>query len=183
MFSINWGEHRWALFFCAVSILGHFVMDTTRLYYTGVLGMKRFVLITAQPTIATGNIALTTTFISLTSSIIYVGEPHVSALGRCSDQRTFSVERAFLCVFACIIEDQLFKFADQGSMGVIVSSNPYRSRLANFTVTCLLYIGEVAPQAIRSPALMMFQFMQSCSQLVGSGITQGTESNLLDCLI
>ncbi len=48
--------------------------------------------------------------------------------------------------------------------------------IGQFTVTCLLYIGEVAPQSIRGPALMMFQFMQSCSQLVGSGITQGTES-------
>ena len=44
-----------------------------------------------------------------------------------------------------------------------------------FTVTSLLYIGEVAPLHIRGPALMMFQFIQSISQLIAAGITQGTE--------
>jgi len=43
------------------------------------------------------------------------------------------------------------------------------------TVTSLLYIGEVAPLHIRGPALMMFQFIQSISQLIAAGITQGTE--------
>lgn len=37
-------------------------------------------------------------------------------------------------------------------------------------------IGEVAPMEIRSPALYMYQFLQSCSQLVASGLTQGTNS-------
>ena len=45
-----------------------------------------------------------------------------------------------------------------------------------FTVTSLLYIGEVAPAAVRGPALMMYQFLQSCSQLVASGMAQGTQS-------
>jgi MFS family permease len=47
--------------------------------------------------------------------------------------------------------------------------------VGQFTVTSLLYIGEVAPVAVRGPALMMFQFLQSCSQLVASGLNQGTE--------
>jgi hypothetical protein len=37
-------------------------------------------------------------------------------------------------------------------------------------------MGEVAPIEIRSPALYMYQFLQSCSQLVASGMTQGTNS-------
>lgn len=35
-------------------------------------------------------------------------------------------------------------------------------------------MGEIAPIEIRSPALYMYQFIQSCSQLVASGTTQGT---------
>lgn len=38
----------------------------------------------------------------------------------------------------------------------------------------LFSMGEVAPIEIRSPALYMYQFIQSCSQLVASGTTQGT---------
>lgn len=37
-------------------------------------------------------------------------------------------------------------------------------------------MGEVAPMEIRSPALYMYQFLQSCSQLVASGVTQGSNS-------
>lgn len=37
-------------------------------------------------------------------------------------------------------------------------------------------MGEVAPLEVRSPALYMYQFLQSCSQLVASGVTQGTNS-------
>jgi hypothetical protein len=40
----------------------------------------------------------------------------------------------------------------------------------------LIYVGEVASAEFRGPALMMFQFMQSSSQLVVSCIDQGTES-------
>lgn len=49
--------------------------------------------------------------------------------------------------------------------------------VGQFTVTSLLYIGEVAPTKLRGPALMMFQFLQSISQLVASGINQGMETN------
>lgn len=37
-------------------------------------------------------------------------------------------------------------------------------------------MGEVAPVEIRSPALYMYQFLQSCSQLVAAGLTQGTNT-------
>ncbi len=73
-FGINWGQHRWAIFFCAVSSLGALCYGYDQIYYTGVLGMKRFVLDYGTTHDKDGNIALTTTFISLTASIIYVGE-------------------------------------------------------------------------------------------------------------
>lgn len=37
-------------------------------------------------------------------------------------------------------------------------------------------MGEVAPLEVRSPALYMYQFLQSCSQLVAAGMTQGTNT-------
>jgi len=91
-----------SLLFVQFPVLGHFVMDTTRYNITGVLGMKRFVLDYGTTHDSDGNIALTTTFISLTSSIIYVGEL-LGALGRCSDQRLFRRKGVFLCASACII--------------------------------------------------------------------------------
>ena len=74
MFGINWGQHRWAVLYCAVSSLGALCYGYDQIYYTGVLGMKRFVADYGTTHDSEGNVALTTTFISLTSSIIYVGE-------------------------------------------------------------------------------------------------------------
>lgn len=39
-----------------------------------------------------------------------------------------------------------------------------------------LSMGEVAPMETRGPALYMYQFLQSCSELVASGVTQGCNS-------
>ena len=176
MFNINWGQHRWAIFFCAVSTLGALCYGYDQIYYTGVLGMKRFVHDYGTTHDKHGNIALTTTFISLTASIIYVGEL-LGALFAAPINDSFGRKGVFLCASTCIIAGAITQVADHGSMGVIVLGRIFIGLgIGQFTVTCLLYIGEVSPLAIRGPALMMFQFMQSCSQLVGSGITQGTET-------
>lgn len=176
MFGINWAQHRWAVFFCAVSSLGALCYGYDQIYYTGVLGMKRFVADYGTTRDSEGNVALTTTFISLTSSIIYVGEL-LGALAAASINDHFGRKGVFLCASVCIIAGAIAQVADRGSMGVIVLGRILIGLgIGEFTVTCLLYIGEVAPQAVRGPALMMFQFMQSCSQLVGSVITKGTES-------
>jgi sugar porter (SP) family MFS transporter len=176
VFSVDWSAHRWAIFFCAVSSLGALCYGYDQIYYTGVLGMKRFIHDYGTTRDSKGAIALTTTFISLTSSIIYVGEA-LGALIAAPINEFFGRKGVFFCASWCIIAGAITQCADQGSMGVIVLGRILIGLgIGQFTVTCLLYIGEVAPQAIRGPALMMFQFMQSCSQLVGSGITQGTES-------
>ncbi len=75
MLNINFRENKWAIFFCGVSTLGALCYGYDQIYYTGVLGMRRFVDdygTTTDPD--TGKIALTTSFLSLTASIIYVGE-------------------------------------------------------------------------------------------------------------
>ena len=137
--------------------------------------MKRFVHDYGTTHDKDGSVALTTTFISLTSSIIYVGELF-GALFAAPINDFFGRKGVFLCASICIIAGAITQVADQSSMGVICLGRILIGLgIGQFTVTCLLYIGEVAPQSIRGPALMMFQFMQSCSQLVGSGITQGTE--------
>lgn len=89
----------------------------------------------------------------------------------------FGRKAVFYCASTCIIAGAIVQLTSHGIEGLIILGRILIGLgIGQFTVTSLLYIGEVAPLAIRGPALMMFQFMQSCSQLVGSGITQGTES-------
>lgn len=176
LFNIDFRSQTWAIIYCGVSSLGALCYGYDQIYYTGVLGMGPFVRDYGTTTDADGNTALTTSFMSLTASIIYVGEL-VGAIMAAPINDYWGRKAVFYCASLCIVAGALVQLLAHGLEGLIVLGRILIGLgIGQFTVTCLLYIGEVAPLAIRGPALMMFQFMQSCSQLVGSGITQGTES-------
>lgn len=176
LFNIDFKSQKWAIIYCGVSSLGALCYGYDQIYYTGILGMSPFIRDYGTTTDADGNAALTTSFMSLTASIIYVGEL-VGAIMAAPINDYFGRKAVFYSASACIIAGAIVQLLAHGIMGLVVLGRILIGLgIGQFTVTCLLYIGEVAPTAIRGPALMMFQFMQSCSQLVGSGITQGTES-------
>ena len=176
LFNIDFRSQRWALFYCGVSTFGALCYGYDQIYYTGLLGMRPFINEYGTTTDSDGATALTTSFTSLTASIIYVGEL-LGALFAAPINDHFGRKAVFYCASLCIIAGAVVQLASHGIEGLIILGRILIGLgIGQFTVTCLLYIGEVARLAIRGPALMMFQFMQSCSQLVGSGITQGTES-------
>ena len=86
-----------------------------------------------------------------------------------------TLEMTVACI--CVLGGGIAQVADTHFEGVIVLGRLLIGLgVGMFTVTSLLYIGEVAPPMFRGPALMMYQFLQSCSQLVASGMAQGTQS-------
>ncbi|KAE9575476.1 Hexose transporter HXT13 [Colletotrichum fructicola] len=176
MFNIDWRSNAWALAYCGVSTFGALCYGYDQIYYTGLLGMRPFIDDYGTATDSKGLKALTTSFMSLTASIIYVGEL-VGALLAAPVNDRWGRKAVFYFASSCIIAGAIVQLTARGIEGLIILGRILIGLgVGQFTVTCLLYIGEVAPLAIRGPALMMFQFMQSCSQLVGSGITQGTEA-------
>jgi len=119
MFGINWCEHRWAIFLCAVSGLSTLCYGYDQIYYTGVLGTKRFVADYGTTHDLDGHVALTTTFISLTSSIIYVGGL-LGALVAAPINDHFGRKGVFLYASVCIIGGAIAQVTDRGSIGVII---------------------------------------------------------------
>ncbi|KFA50077.1 hypothetical protein S40293_08609 [Stachybotrys chartarum IBT 40293] len=175
LFNITFNAHKWAIFYCGVSTLGALCYGYDQIYYTGLLGMRPYIEAYGGTTDDQGHKALTTSFVSLTASIIYVGEL-LGALAAAPINNRWGRKAVFYCASCCIIAGAIVQITASGISGLIILGRILIGLgVGQFTVTCLLYIGEVAPTAIRGPALMMFQFMQSCSQLVGSGVTQGTE--------
>jgi len=169
-------KYKWALFFCTVSTFGALCYGYDQIYYTGLQGMRPFIDNYGTTRNHQGHVALTTTFISLTASIIYVGEL-LGALISAPINEYFGRKGVFYCASCCIIAGAIVQAADKATMGLIILGRILIGLgVGQFTTTSVLYIGELAPEAVRGPALMTFQLMQSCSQLVGSGITQGTES-------
>jgi sugar porter (SP) family MFS transporter len=176
MVKTNFKAYRWAIFCCAVSSLGALCYGYDNTYYTGILGMQTFKNDYGYVDSTTGRKVLATDFTALTTSIIYVGDLLGALLAAPVNDR-WGRKAVFLFASISIIAGGVAQVADTGIEGIIILGRILMGTgIGNFTVTSLLYIGEIAPREVRGPALMMFQFMQSCSQLVASGIDQGTDS-------
>ncbi|KAL4970998.1 general substrate transporter [Aspergillus stella-maris] len=173
--NVDWKANRLAIAYCLVAAIGALCYGYDTIYYTGIQGMPWFAKDYGQQD-ADGSYSLGTTFLSLSASIIYVGEL-VGALIAAPINEALGRRAVFLSASLCIIAGAIVQACSFGSHPVFyVGRVLIGLGVGQFTATCLIYIGEVAPSAIRGPALMCFQFMQSISQLVGACVNQGTQS-------
>ncbi|WYZ44975.1 hypothetical protein EsH8_VIII_000291 [Colletotrichum jinshuiense] len=123
-----------------------------------------------------GLLTLPSSFQSLTASAIYIGDL-LGAIIAAPVNDGWGRKATFWLASFCILIGGICQVADtiNHEAIIIVGRILIGVGVGQFTVTSLLYIGEVAPSGIRGPALMCFQFLQSWSQLIASGINQGTE--------
>ncbi|PYH92416.1 general substrate transporter [Aspergillus ellipticus CBS 707.79] len=174
-FDIEFGRNRWALIYCSISAIGALVFGYDNTYYSGILGMQQFANDYGDH-YSDGEKALATSFTSLTTSSIYIGDMLGALIAGPLNDR-FGRKTVLWIAPLFVLAGGITQVADTDIEGMIVLGRILIGLgVGNFTVTSLLYIGEVAPLEIRSPALYMYQFLQSCSQLVASGLTQGTNS-------
>ncbi|OJI95882.1 hypothetical protein ASPVEDRAFT_35189 [Aspergillus versicolor CBS 583.65] len=172
---LNFSHYKWAFAYCAVSALGALVFGYDNTYYSGILGMQEFKNDYGTRVID-GKKALATDFTSLTTSSIYIGDM-LGALSSGVLNDRFGRKAVLLIAAFFVLVGGIAQVVDTHFEAVIsVGRILIGIGVGNFTVTSLLYIGEVAPVEVRSPALYLFQFLQSCSQLVAAGLTQGTNS-------
>jgi sugar porter (SP) family MFS transporter len=173
-FNIDWKSHRRAIAYCLVAAIGALCYGYDTIYYTGIQGMVWFAKDYGEKT-AEDSYELATTFLSVSASIIYVGE-FVGAFLAAPINDFFGRRAVFLTASLCIVAGAIVQVCSFGSAPVFyVGRVLVGLGIGQFTATCLMYIGEVAPSAIRGPALMCFQFMQSVSQLVGACVNEGTK--------
>ncbi|KAI9154722.1 putative glucose transporter rco-3 [Paramyrothecium foliicola] len=170
--NIDWKKNRWAIFYCSISAIGALCYGYDNTYYNGVLAMQEFKNDYGTRVDENGLKALTSSFQSLTASSIYIGDLFGALLASPINDR-WGRKMVFWVASICILLGGIAQVADTNHEGVIVAGRIVMGLgVGQFTVTTLLYIGEVAPSEIRGPALMMFQL----SQLVASAISQGTEN-------
>ncbi|KAE8141266.1 general substrate transporter [Aspergillus pseudotamarii] len=169
-------NHGLALLYCGVSSIGALVYGYDNTYYNGVLAMQQFKNDYGTEIDANGDRALSSSFQSVTASSIYIGDLLGAMLAAPVNDR-WGRKATFWLASVCILCGGIAQVADTHFEAVIIVGRILMGLgVGQFTVTSLLYIGEVAPTEIRGPALSSYQFLQSCSQLVASGLSQGTES-------
>ncbi|OJJ51544.1 hypothetical protein ASPZODRAFT_138629 [Penicilliopsis zonata CBS 506.65] len=172
---MKFGDHKWVYIFGMISALGALVFGYDNTYYSGILDMQEYKNHYGNHYDSDGKKALATSFTSLTTSSIYIGDLLGALLAAPVNER-WGRKKTFLLAACCVMAGGLAQVADTHYEAVIVIGRILIGLgIGQFTVTSLLYIGEIAPVSIRGPVLLMYQFLQSISQLVASGITQGTE--------
>ncbi|KAI9375359.1 general substrate transporter [Aspergillus egyptiacus] len=172
--NVDWKSNRRAIAYCLVAAIGALCYGYDTIYYTGIQGMTWFIRDYGERG-SDGSYELGTTFLSLSASIIYVGELS-GALLAAPINDFFGRRAVFLFASLCIVAGAVVQACSFGTHAVFyVGRVLVGMGVGQFTATCLIYIGEVAPSAIRGPALMCFQFMQSIAQLVGACVNQGTK--------
>lgn len=116
---IDFKAHRWAIIYCAVSTVGALCYGYDQIYYTGVQGMRAFIDEYGTATDDDGNATLTTSFLSLTASIIYVGEL-LGALLAAPINDYFGRKAVFYCASLCIIAGGIVQLCAKGSEALII---------------------------------------------------------------
>ncbi|KUJ17672.1 uncharacterized protein LY89DRAFT_718317 [Mollisia scopiformis] len=110
--NINWAHHKWALFYCLVSTIGALCYGYDTIYYTGIQGMKAFVRDYGELT-ADGTYKLSTTFLSVTASLIYVGE-FIGALITAPINDAWGRKAVFCSASICIIAGAIVQLVSSG---------------------------------------------------------------------
>lgn len=133
---IDWRSHRRAIAYCLVAAIGALCYGYDTIYYTGIQGMVWFIKDYGEKT-ASGY-ELETTFLSVSASIIYVGE-FVGAFLAAPINDFFGRRAVFLTASLCIVAgaiEQVCSFGDDHTFyggRVLVGLG-----IGQFTATCLI---------------------------------------------
>lgn len=124
-----------------------------------------------------GSYMLTPTDLSVMTSMINVGELVGSLLGAPLNDM-FGRRVVFMTGTAAIIVGVAMQLATTSSRGLITAGRAVLGLgVGQFSATSPLYMGEIAPEALRSPILMCWQLILSVSQIVAAAINRGVVDN------
>lgn len=136
-FDVDFKRYRWAIIYCSVSAIGALVFGYDNTYYSGILGMQQFKNdYGGQYT--DGREALTTSFTSLTTSSIYIGDM-VGALISGPLNDTFGRKTVLRIASFLVLAGGIVQVADTHYEGMIVLGRILVGLgVGNVTVTSLL---------------------------------------------
>ncbi|PYH94033.1 MFS general substrate transporter [Aspergillus ellipticus CBS 707.79] len=146
--------NRSALLYCGVSTTGALVYGYDNTYYNRVLARQQFKNDYGTERDASGNLALASSFQFVTVSSVYIGDLLGAMLAAIINDR-WGRKATFWVASLCILVGGIAQVADTHYEAVVIVGRILIGLgVGQFTVTSLLYIGEIAPIKIRGPALI-----------------------------
>ncbi|KXS93668.1 hypothetical protein AC578_9362 [Pseudocercospora eumusae] len=147
--NIDLKEHRWAIFYHLVATIGALCYGLQTIHCTGIQSMRYFARDHGEQQ-ADGTYELGTTFLSVSASIIYAGE-FCGALIAAPINDKFGRKAVFTCAAICIILGAIIQVCAYSIAGVFYIGRVFVGfGVGQFTASCLMYVADVAPSAIRA---------------------------------
>ncbi|KAI1336366.1 general substrate transporter [Xylariaceae sp. FL0016] len=164
-------QHPYIWLFCAFASLGAFLYGYDGVYFNGVSTLDPFLrhFGAQQPD---GSWAMPADQLAIMTSMINVGEL-VGSLGAAPLNDLIGRKGVFLTGCLSIIIGVALQLAASGRAVMTAGRAILGLGVGNFSATSLLYMGEIAPESLRSPLLMCWQLTLSVSQIIAAGINRG----------
>ncbi|KFY91625.1 hypothetical protein V500_04567 [Pseudogymnoascus sp. VKM F-4518 (FW-2643)] len=167
-------KHPYAWLSCSFAALGACLYGYDGVYFTGVSAMDIFVQHFGTQK-ADGSYEISSSQLSLMTSVINIGEL-VGSLSAAPLNDYFGRKGVFLIASVAIIIGVVLQLATDHNTSYIMGGRIILGYgVGNFSATSPLYIGELAPAAIRGQLLMCWQLVIAISQIIAAAINRGTE--------
>ncbi|KFY66526.1 hypothetical protein V496_02030 [Pseudogymnoascus sp. VKM F-4515 (FW-2607)] len=167
-------KHPYAWLFCSFAALGACLYGYDGVYFTGVSAMDVFVQHFGTQK-SDGSYEISSSQLSLMTSVINIGEL-VGSLSAAPLNDYLGRKGVFLIASVAIIIGVVLQLATDHNTSYIMGGRVILGYgVGNFSATSPLYIGELAPAAIRGQLLMCWQLVISISQIIAAAINRGTQ--------
>lgn len=168
--------YPFAWLFCGFAALGACLYGYDGVYFTGITAMDVFIRHFGDLDPTTGQYAISPSQLSIMTSMINVGEL-VGSLTAAPLNDYLGRKGVLFIGSIMVIVGIVMQLASDHSRALIIGGRVVLGYgVGNFSSTSLLYMGEIAPTALRSPLLMCWQLVLSVSQIIAAAISRGTES-------
>ncbi|KAJ4014038.1 hypothetical protein NW752_005755 [Fusarium irregulare] len=172
-------KHPYVWLCCSFAALGACLYGYEGVYFTGVSTLDVFVRDFGTPVSGSNGeeYEITPSNLAVMTSMINVGELIGSLLAApINDQ--FGRKGAILSGTIAVIVGVVMQLCTTSSRALITAGRAIAGfGVGNFSVTSPLYMGEIAPEGLRSPLLMCWQLVLSISQIIAAAINRGVVHN------
>jgi SP family sugar:H+ symporter-like MFS transporter len=162
--------------FCGFAALGACLYGYDGVYFNGVSTLDVFISHFGERN-ADGDYEISPSSLSIMTSMINVGEL-VGSLVAAPLNDWFGRKGVFMAGTVAIVIGVVLQLVTTSSNALITAGRAILGfGVGNFSATSPLYMGEIAPESMRSPLLMCWQLTLSVSQIIAAAINKGMVSN------
>ncbi|KAF4962982.1 hypothetical protein FSARC_8972 [Fusarium sarcochroum] len=156
---------------CGFAALGACLYGYEGVYFTGVTTLDVFIRDFGTPG-NDGGYEIQPSSLAIMTSMINVGELAGSLLAAPLND-LFGRKGVFMTGSVAVVVGIVMQLSTTSSRALVTAGRAVAGfGVGNFSATSPLYMGEIAPESLRSPLLMSWQLVLSVSQIIAAGINR-----------